>query len=46
MDESSFIDDYIQPLNEKLQCENKQFFIAGDFNFDMLKLSFLFFIGR
>ena len=38
MDESSFIEDYIQPLNDKLQCESKPIFIAGDFNFDMLKL--------
>ena len=37
MDPNSFNEDYIQPLTEKLQCENKQIFIAGDFNFDMLK---------
>ena len=36
MDENSFIDDYMEPLNEKLQGENKQLFIAGDFNFDLL----------
>ena len=33
MDENSFIDDYIEPLNEKLQGENKKLFRAGDFNF-------------
>ena len=38
MDENGFIDDYIQPLNDKLQCENKQLFICGDFNFDLLKM--------
>ena len=37
MDENSFIEDYMEPLNDKLQAENKQLFIAGDFNFDMLK---------
>ena len=38
MEENSFIGDYIEPLNDKLQCENKEIFIAGDFNFDLLKL--------
>ena len=40
MDANSFIDEFIQPLNEKLLCENKQIFIAGDFNFDLLKTNF------
>ena len=39
MDQNSFIDDYIQPLNDKLISENKGLFIAGDFNFDLLKMS-------
>ena len=38
MDETNFIDDFIQPLNDKLQTENKKLFIAGDFNFDFLNL--------
>ena len=38
MDENNFIDDYINPLCEKIQNEDKKVFIAGDFNFDMLKL--------
>ena len=37
MDPDCFTEDYIQPLNEKLQYENKSVFIAGDFNFDLLK---------
>ena len=39
MDEENFIEDYIQPLNEKLLHENKSTFLAGDFNFDMLKMN-------
>ena len=38
MDESTFINDYMQPLNDKLQNENKKLFITGDFNFDLLNL--------
>ena len=36
MQENVFIDDFIQPLNDKLACENKKTFIAGDFNFNLL----------
>ena len=35
MDQNTFIDDYIQPLN-KLLKENKKYFLAGDFNFNLL----------
>ena len=38
MDESVFIDEYLQLLNDKLQLENKNIFISGDFNFDLLNL--------
>ena len=38
MDQMSFTDDYLHPLNDKLQEENKNLFIAGDFNFDLLNL--------
>ena len=37
MDPTHFNENFIQPLTEKLQQENKQMFVAGDFNFDMLK---------
>ena len=36
MDQNVFIDDYMQPLNDKLLNENKKTFMAGDFNFDLL----------
>ena len=36
MDQNTFIDDYIQPLNDKLLKENKKYFLAGDFNFNLL----------
>ena len=36
MDQSLFIDEYLQPLNDKLLNENKKVFLAGDFNFDLL----------
>ena len=39
MNGSEFVDDYMKPLNEKLQNENKKIFIAGDFNFDLSKTS-------
>ena len=39
MDQNTFIDDYIKPLNDKLIAENKKTFIAGDFNFDLLNTS-------
>ena len=37
MDQNNFIDDYMQPLNDKLLNENKKTFLGGDFNFDLLK---------
>ena len=37
-DETNFIDDHIQQLNYKIQAENKNLFVAGDFNFDLLNL--------
>ena len=36
MDQSLFIDEYLQPLNDKLLNENMKVFLAGDFNFDLL----------
>ena len=36
MDQSEFIDDFMQPLNDKLLGESKKTFIGGDFNFDFL----------
>ena len=38
MDENIFVDEYLQPLIDKLQLENKNIFISGDFNFDLLRL--------
>ena len=38
MDQSLFLEDYMQPLNDKLREENKNIFISGDFNFDLLNL--------
>ena len=38
MDQSIFINDYMQPLNDKLLKENKKIFIGGDFNFDLVKI--------
>ena len=37
MDPTHFNEDFTQPLTERLQQENKQIFVAGDFNFDLLK---------
>ena len=36
MDQNTFTDDYIQPLNDKLLKEHKKYFLAGDYNFDLL----------
>ena len=38
MDQSIFLENYFQPLNDILQTENKNLFITGDFNFDLLNL--------
>ena len=38
MDQLNFIDDYIKPLLDKMQAENKKLFLSGDFNFDLLNL--------
>ena len=37
MEQVTFIDDYLQPLNDKLINENKKIFLTGDFNFYLLK---------
>ena len=37
MDGKEFVDDYMKPLNDKLEGDNKKIFIAGDFNFDLSK---------
>ena len=39
MDSNIFIKDYLQNLVQKLNNENKNKFIAGDFNFDLLQAS-------
>ena len=36
MCKTSFIEDFMEPLNDKLSKENKKIFLAGDFNFDLL----------
>ena len=38
MDEGSFTDDRMQPLNDKLSNENKKVFLAGDYNYDLMCL--------
>ena len=38
MDQLSFIDDFMKPLIDKMQTENKKLFITGDYNFDLLNL--------
>ena len=39
MDKSIFTQNYMQPLIEKLNKENKNIYLAGDFNFDFLSLN-------
>ena len=39
MAENVFIEDHLKILNDKLTNENKQCYISGDFNFDLLKVS-------
>ena len=36
MDQNLFIDDYMPPFNDKLINENKNIYLAGDFNFNLL----------
>ena len=36
MEQNIFIDDYLQPLNDKLTRENKKTYLLGDFNFNLL----------
>ena len=36
MNQTSFNEDYLQPLTEKLTEQNKKIYITGDFNFDLL----------
>ena len=36
MDQNAFIDNYMQPLNDKILKEDKKTYLAGDFNFDLL----------
>ena len=38
MNTNTFNDDYLKDLTEKLSSENKKNYIAGDFNFDLLKV--------
>ena len=37
-DKTVFLDQFLQPLNEKLTKENKNIFLKGDFNFNFLDL--------
>ena len=37
MEPKTFIDDYLQPLNDQLIKENKKIFLGGEFNFDLLQ---------
>ena len=39
MNEKTFNEDYLKPLNERLSSENKHCYLSGDFNFDLLNLS-------
>jgi hypothetical protein len=39
MDETAFTDKYLKILVDKLSIESKKVFIAGDFNYDLLKVS-------
>ena len=36
MDQNLFIDDFMQSLNDNLIDENKNIYLAGDFNFNLL----------
>ena len=36
MDPNEFVDDFMKPLNDKLNKENKHVYLTGDFNFDLL----------
>ena len=36
MSKDLFIEEYMEPLNDKLSKENKKVFLAGDFNSDLL----------
>ena len=38
MDQALFIEDYMKPMVDKLQNENKKLYICGAFNFDLLNL--------
>ena len=37
-DKTDFLDRHLQPLHEKLVKENKQIYLLGDFNFNLLDL--------
>ena len=37
MDLHEFNDNYLNPLLDKLMAENKQIFLTGDFNVDLMK---------
>ena len=39
MEPSEFVNDYMKPLNDKLNKENKRVYITGDFNFNLLNVS-------
>ena len=38
MDQSTFIEQYMQPLNDKILKEDKKTYIGGDFNFNLLNV--------
>ena len=37
MQHSEFSDEYLKPLSEKLNSENSEVILLGDFNIDLLK---------
>ena len=39
MDPTEFVDEYMKPLNDKINKDNKRVFITGDFNYDLLNTS-------
>ena len=39
MDQNLFLNDFMSPLCDKLTAENKQIYLAGDFNFDLSNTS-------
>ena len=39
MNPVNFIDDHLKLIVDKISCENKKVFLAGDFNFDLLNVN-------